>query len=705
MRALQKTAATVLLASLAAAAYGIWATYQPPPPELGKQEPVAASGVDTAIEVDERTLRRAQRLSALATAPEELTYAQAATQLADHELDVAFAAALRQIEAHPPVLSPEAQQISDRLQKSQKQLESDQAQVDQLTAGIKQANDAQKSALQDRLDLAQSQLELDKDEVAAANHDLMQAGGNVHQRIQKMMQDHTNAANSRAAAAAAVPAADPLSKLHGLAERIREWLALRKKQRFLQFAASQATSTAAQLGQKRQQLAAELETSKNSVSGHGGRPGASTETSAAGASPATSAPAAAGASPAPAAPVASKALAAARTATPTAGKTSAGAQTAASAAGKTSAAVQAAAPAPGKQSASGQAAATAAATPNSDAQTRTAAAGATRPPDTSAPNLLATTRQLAADQRLLTSLDERVSDRRQLAEVYGKWSEVIASQATTVLHAGLLSITTVIIILLLLVFVDQWLERLVGRTKLDRRQVETLRSVARVSLQILGIVVILLLLIGMPTQLGTMLGIVGAGLTVALKDFLVAFIGWLVLMGKNGMRLGDWVEINGVSGEVIELGMFHTVLLETGNWTDAGHPTGRRVTFTNSFAISGHYFNFSTSGQWLWDEVLVVVPYERDAHPIADTLYKEVVSATTDSSKLAEQEWKSSAPTRRGAQITATPGLSIRPAVGGVEVAVRYVTRASERFNVRAKLYKSAVELLGQSAAPRAASA
>jgi small-conductance mechanosensitive channel len=258
---------------------------------------------------------------------------------------------------------------------------------------------------------------------------------------------------------------------------------------------------------------------------------------------------------------------------------------------------------------------------------------------------------------------------------------------------------------LLLLFVDQWLERIVSRMKIDRRQVETLRSVARVFLQIFGIVIVLFVLIGMPTQLGTMLGIVGAGLTVALKDFIVAFLGWLVLMGKNGMRLGDWVEINGVSGEVIELGMFHTVLLETGNWTDAGHPTGRRVTFTNSFAISGHYFNFSTSGQWLWDELLVLVPYERDPSPIADTLYKEVVDATTDSSKQAEQEWKSSAPTRRGAHISGTPGLSIRPAVGGVEVAVRYVTRASDRYNIRARLYKTAVGILGQSAQPRPVSA
>jgi small-conductance mechanosensitive channel len=623
MRALQKTAATVLLASLAAAVYGIWATYQPPPPELGKQEPIAGSStVGSEIAVDERTLRRAQRLSALATTPEELQYAQSATQLADHELDVAFAAALRQIEARPPVLSPEAQKISDRLQKSQKQLESDQAQVSQLTASIAQAPDAKKGALQDRLDLTQSQLELDKDEVAAANQDLLQAGGNVHQRIQKMMQDHTNAANSRTATA---PVADPLSTLHGLAEKVREWLALRKKQRFLQFAASQATSTAAQLSEQRQKLATQLEASK------------------------------------------SGALASAAT-TPMSPASGAAAQTA-------------------------------------HAPTATAGVATTAAPTPDAATLLTTTRQLAADQKLLTSLDLRISDRRQLAEVYGKWNEAVASQATTVLHAGLSSVAIVIVILLILVFVDQWLERLLGRMKLERRQIETLRSVARVTLQILSIVVILLVLVGVPTQLATMLGIVGAGLTVALKDFIVAFIGWLVLMGKNGMRLGDWVEINGVSGEVIELGMFHTVLLETGNWTDAGHPTGRRVTFTNSFAISGHYFNFSTSGQWLWDEVLVVVPLDRDANSIGETLYKDVVEATTDSSKQAEQEWKNNSPSRRGAQITATPGLSIRPAVGGVEVAVRYVTRASERFNVRAKLYKSAVEILGQGAHPRAASA
>jgi len=249
--------------------------------------------------------------------------------------------------------------------------------------------------------------------------------------------------------------------------------------------------------------------------------------------------------------------------------------------------------------------------------------------------------------------------------------------------------------LLVLLCVDRWLERLLGRARIDRRQLATLRSVIGVSLQLVGIVVILLVLVGLPGQLGTMVGIVGAGLTVALKDFIVAFIGWFVLMGRNGIRLGDWVEINGVSGEVVELNMFHTVLLETGNWTDAGHPTGRRVTFTNSFAIGGHYFNFSTSGQWLWDELSIMVPYDRDSHALAAAIEKEVTAATATDVTQAEEEWRRAA-RGRGVSFSLQPAVAVRPSAAGagVEVAVRYVTRASERNALRAQLYQSAVQLL-----------
>lgn len=312
--------------------------------------------------------------------------------------------------------------------------------------------------------------------------------------------------------------------------------------------------------------------------------------------------------------------------------------------------------------------------------------------------LLNQTKLIAADQNVLTLLDRRIVDQKQLAGIYGQWSSLINLHSHALAHALLFNALIVILVLIAMLLVDGWLQRLLNNPKLDRRQVETLRSITRVALRVIAVIVILLIVIGIPTEFGTMIGIVGAGLTVALKDFIVAFFGWLMLMGRNGIRLGDWVEINGVSGEVTELGMFHTVLMETGNWSDPGHPTGRRVTFTNSFAIEGHYFNFSTSGQWLWDELQVVVPAGRDPYPIVDTITKQVAEATAESARLAEQEWQRAVPAQRGKVFSGAPGVNVKPVVGGVEIAIRYITRANERFLLRAKLFQSAVDLLAERA-------
>ncbi len=312
--------------------------------------------------------------------------------------------------------------------------------------------------------------------------------------------------------------------------------------------------------------------------------------------------------------------------------------------------------------------------------------------------LVKSTRRRAGNQKMLTILDKRNANETQLAGIYGNWISVVAAKQRAVLHRGMIGVAIILGILLIGLFFDGWLEHLLGKTSLDRRQVETLRGVTRVSLQVVAVLFILLVIFGPPNQLGTFLGLAGAGLTVALKDFIVGFLGWFVLMGKNGIRLGDWVEINGVTGEVVELGMFHTVLLETGNWTDSSHPTGRRVTFTNSFAIEGHYFNFSTSGQWLWDELQIVVPVGQDPYPIVDAIQKKVVEATAEGALQAEKEWKGTARSRGMSSQTAAPAINIKPVIGGIEISVRYITRANERYQLRGKLYESAVGLLGQKA-------
>ncbi|HEY4304514.1 MAG TPA: mechanosensitive ion channel domain-containing protein [Gemmatimonadaceae bacterium] len=316
----------------------------------------------------------------------------------------------------------------------------------------------------------------------------------------------------------------------------------------------------------------------------------------------------------------------------------------------------------------------------------------------SAAALLASTQQRALDEKTRSTLDERVDNQHRLSDVYAGWLTVLAAQERVVINRALRGLAAIILVVLVGILLTRWIEHVLGTRKLDRRRTQTLYMVSRVSVQVLCALFILLVIFGPPNNLGTFLGLAGAGLTVALKDFIVGFLGWFVLMGKNGIRIGDLVEINGVTGEVVELGMFYTELLETGGWSDADHPTGRRVTFNNGFAIEGHYFNFSTSGRWLWDEVRIVVPNSQNPQPLAEAIRTEIQESTAEHARQAEAQWGASRKSSRFAPISADATISLRPTPGGVEIVARYVTHVGEREQLRAKLYHLAVEMLGSTA-------
>jgi small-conductance mechanosensitive channel len=192
----------------------------------------------------------------------------------------------------------------------------------------------------------------------------------------------------------------------------------------------------------------------------------------------------------------------------------------------------------------------------------------------------------------------------------------------------------------------------------------------------------------------TILGLATAGVTVVFQDFILAFFGWFVLMGKNGIRVGDWVEINSVGGEVVEISLFRTTLMETGNWTDKGHPTGRRVTFINNFAITGQYFNFSTVGQWMWDEIKLNIASGEAAYKTIEAIRDRVVAETDKDAHLAEEEWQRATQQQGLSQFTAAPSVDLRPGASGIDIIVRYVTRAGDRFEMRNRIYQAMIDIL-----------
>src|SRR6266852_4298597 len=381
MKSRQRSSALILVLLLAGTVYVLIRTGTSTPNFIAPTTTAVANPTEAEI-VDQRPLQTAQQFAKMPTASEEKQFAEAALELADKEMDLAFAAAVLDTQEHPPVLNAEAKAIQARLQKAEDALDSSKKRVDALTTAEGKASGDKKDALDDQLDLAKAQLELDQDEVDDAKQDLIRAGGDPQGRIQRMVEEHEAASHTADSLKVAVSA--PIEE-RGLIHRLEQWSALHQKQLELWRAKQEAESAAASFSAKHEALATEIDAVKKE----------STE--------------------------------------------------------------------PGAQASAGT-------VPSSPGKL------AIRSHQESSA-LLKATKRLSAEQKKLASFDKRIDDQKQLADVYGKWINVIAAKQRSVMHSVLAGLAIVFGILLIGVFFDNWLERLLGKTSLDRRQVETLRAV------------------------------------------------------------------------------------------------------------------------------------------------------------------------------------------------------------------------------------
>jgi len=303
-------------------------------------------------------------------------------------------------------------------------------------------------------------------------------------------------------------------------------------------------------------------------------------------------------------------------------------------------------------------------------------------------------RRISAQKNIQSILNDRLGAHQQLAALYGRWGKQVEIQQKIVVHLILQSLAWIAAICMLVILAGWALQLALEKMVRDSRQKQTLKTVVNLGTQLVGLLLILLTIFGVPRQMPTILGLATAGLTVVFQDFILAFCGWFVLMGPNGVRVRDWVEIDGVGGEVVQLGLFRTWLLETGNWTANGHPTGRRVSFLNGYAIRGKYFNFSTVGQWMWDEIKVSIPPGTDIHPLIKGIYEATVKTTEADAKMAEAEWKRVTHEEGSPQFSAMPSVNLRPAGPSVDIVIRYITRAGVRVETRNHLFAMIVELM-----------
>ncbi|RLB57634.1 MAG: mechanosensitive ion channel family protein [Deltaproteobacteria bacterium] len=131
-------------------------------------------------------------------------------------------------------------------------------------------------------------------------------------------------------------------------------------------------------------------------------------------------------------------------------------------------------------------------------------------------------------------------------------------------------------------------------------------------LSILAILVIAKIWIKSDINLATYLGILSAGLAIALQDPIVNMAGWLFLMVRQPFRVGDRVQVGKLRGDVIDIRLFMFTLLEIGNWVDAEQSTGRIVHVPNGQVFKTPLSNYTQGFEFIWHEIPVTVTFESD---------------------------------------------------------------------------------------------
>lgn len=183
------------------------------------------------------------------------------------------------------------------------------------------------------------------------------------------------------------------------------------------------------------------------------------------------------------------------------------------------------------------------------------------------------------------------------------------------------------------------------------------------------------------------LGVAGAGIAFALQEVIASVAGWMAIMFGGFYKTGDRVQVGGIKGDVMDIGVLRTTIMETGQWVDGDLYNGRIVLIANSFVFKEPVFNYSGDFPFLWDEIKIPVQYGSDydlAREILESVGKEVAGDLTTQS---QEKWKSLQEKYRLEEAQTEPMVSLICNDNWVEFTLRYVVSYKKRRAIKTELF------------------
>ncbi len=236
------------------------------------------------------------------------------------------------------------------------------------------------------------------------------------------------------------------------------------------------------------------------------------------------------------------------------------------------------------------------------------------------------------------------------------------------------------------------LEESVSRKIKEPKARYSFRKTISLAYMIVLLVAVITIWIPNPEALLVAYGLVAAGIAIAMQDLFKNVAGGLILLFMKLYRVGDRIEIDSNYGDVIDIDIMYTTLLEIRQWVDGDQATGRLVIVPNSSIISGTVKNYTKDNDFIWDEVWVPITYGSDwkkASSILIDIAKRETKTTAqkaqkDISKIQEKYYIS------GRDVDPKVFLSLTD--NWISLSLRYVADVRERRIIHAKLQKLILE-------------
>ncbi|MFC4268491.1 mechanosensitive ion channel family protein [Polaribacter marinivivus] len=187
--------------------------------------------------------------------------------------------------------------------------------------------------------------------------------------------------------------------------------------------------------------------------------------------------------------------------------------------------------------------------------------------------------------------------------------------------------------------------------------------------------------------IGTALGVAGAGIAFALQEVIVSVAGYVTVFTSNFYKVGDRVKLGGIKGDVIDIGLLRTTLMEIGDWVNGDLYNGKMVRVANSFVFKEPVYNYSGDFPFLWDEITIPVKTDGDYHYAKDTFLTILESEVGDFAKTSQTAWDKMIGTYAIENASVAPMVTMTFDENWITFTLRYVVDFKSRRSTKSVLF------------------